>query len=314
MSRHVVEIASERRSLRLQRGFLIIEDPQTGEEATVPLDDIQVLLVSAPAATLSTRLMAALSERGAPIVISGTNFMPISIVLPLSGHGDTAGVQADQIAASAAHRKRLWQQIVRAKIRGQAWSLRASASAQGSRAEGSRTEGIARHLDAMVARVGSGDPDNLEAQAARAYWSALMGPGFRRDPSEGGRNAALNYGYAVLRACVARAVVASGLNPAIGIFHANRQNPLCLVDDLMEPFRPLVDRVVAGMPENVSLTAEEKRLLSQVLDLDLRATRGLSPVRQCALRLAQSVAAGFSEGRPAPELAAYPDPSAPELI
>lgn len=308
MTRHVVEIASDRRILRLERGFLVIEEEETENAAKVPLDDIQALLVSAPAATLSTRVIAALSERGAPIVISATNYMPVSIVLPLNGHGDTAGVQSDQIAASAAHRKRLWQKIVRAKIRGQAWSLRVSSGVRSER------EGAARHLDAMVSRVGSGDPTNLEAQAARAYWTVLMGAGFRRDPSAGGRNAALNYGYAVLRACVARAVVASGLNPAIGIFHANRHNPLCLVDDLMEPFRPLVDRLVAGMPEDVVLTADEKRILSRVLDLDLRADHGLSPVRQCALSLAQSVAAGFRNGQPEPNLAAYPDPSEPELL
>lgn len=309
MSRHVVEIASDRRHLRLKRGFLVIEDADSGVAAKVPLDDIQAVLVSAPAATLSTRLLAALSERGAPVVITRPTFMPVSVALPLAGHGDTAGVQADQIAASAAHRKRLWQQIVRAKIRGQAWSLRAVA-----RTGNANAEGTARHLDAMAGRVGSGDPDNLEAQASRAYWTVLMGRDFRRDPDGGGRNSALNYGYAILRACVARAVVASGLNPAIGVFHANRHNPLCLVDDLMEPFRPLVDRLVADMPEDVVLTTAEKRALSAVLDLDLRGPRGLSPVRQCALRLAQSVAAGFREGRPAPELAAFPDSAAPDLV
>lgn len=305
MSRHIVEIAADRRMLRLNRGFLAVSEEDGAKVAEIPLDDIQAVIVSSPAAMLSTRVISALSSHGAPIVITGRNYLPSAIVLPLNGHGDTAGIQSDQIAASAAHRKRLWQQLVRAKINGQAWALRGHQET----GDPDNRENVARHLDALQDRVRSGDPDNIEAQAARVYWTALLGADFRRDTDAGGHNAALNYGYAILRACVARACVAAGLNPALGVFHSNRHNPLCLVDDLMEPFRPVVDRTVAGFADEDlnELDPTIKRRLSALLDLDLPGKRGMSPVRQCALRLAQSVASGFSEARPDPDL---PDLSA----
>ena len=131
-------------------------------------------------------------------------------------------------------RKRLWQQLVQAKIGAQAAVLR------------ERT-GSAAPLDAMTAKVRSGDPDNTEAQAARAYWPRLFGPEFRRDRTAEGANALLNYGYAVLRAAVARAVCGAGLHPSVGLHHHNRYDALCLASDLMEPMRPLVDRIVHGL-------------------------------------------------------------------
>jgi CRISPR-associated protein Cas1 len=137
-----------------------------------------------------------------------------------------------------------------------------------------------------------GDPENVEAEAARRYWLLLFGPDFRRDRDSGGTNAMLNYGYAVLRAGVARAVFATGLHPGFGLMHSNRSNPMVLVDDLMEPFRPIVDRetwrlIRGGKTE---MDSDAKAALARVMVIDLPTRFGLSPLMTCAERLAQSLA------------------------
>jgi CRISPR-associated protein Cas1 len=142
-------------------------------------------------------------------------------------------------------------------------------------------------------RVKSGDPENMEAQAARRYWTELLGPDFRRDFQSGPENALLNYGYSVLRAATARAVCGAGLTPALGIHHHNRKNPFALVDDLMEPFRPIVDKSVREImdgedPPSDDLTPEIKRHLARVLDEDVVLEKGISTVMNALHRLAQT--------------------------
>ena len=152
----------------------------------------------------------------------------------------------------------------------------------------------------MLARnVRSGDPVNVEARAARRYWPLLMGKDFRRDPSADGANALLNYGYTVLRAIVSRAVVASGLHPTIGMFHQNRQNSLALSDDLMEPFRPLVDQTVKRLIDAGcnDVTPEAKNALTRITAFDLSMDDQMSPLSVAANRLAHSVATSFETGK-----------------
>lgn len=309
MTRHVVEIAADGRSLSVTRGFLCIRE-DGGEIGRVPLDDILALILSAPSAGFSKRVLTALAERGAPVILSGRDYAPVALCLPLIGHGDTTGIQMDQIAASRSHKKRLWQSLVKAKITAQAWSLTNLALKTQETDQRKRVDGMVAHLNAMVPRVRSGDPDNLEAQAAQAYWPVLLGQTFRRNADGGGANIGLNYGYAVLRAAAARAVVASGLNPALGVFHRNRHNPLCLADDLMEPFRPFVDTVVCewDTAADPDLTPERKKALTAVLDRDLQTSQGITPIRICLIRLAQSLARGFATGTACPELPNMPDP------
>ena len=156
----------------------------------------------------------------------------------------------------------------------------------------------------------SGDPDNLEAQAARRYWPLLMGRAFRRDRDSPGANALLNYGYAIIRATAARAIVAAGLHPTIGIAHANRGNAFALADDLVEPFRPLVDSLVIAMVDRGMdrLDPLLKRRFARLIALDLRIGDELSPVSIAAVRLAQSLAKAFENGRPAIALFDPPTP------
>lgn len=161
----------------------------------------------------------------------------------------------------------------------------------------------------MAARVTSGDKKNVEAQAARRYWPFLMGADFRRDRDAAGANALLNYGYAVMRATCARAVVAAGLHPSIGIQHSNRGNAFALADDLVEPFRPLVDALVGQMSEAgvTALSPATKRRFARLIAFDLSISGETSPVSVAAQRLARSLARSFETG--GPELALFDPPS-----
>lgn len=281
----IVEIAEEGRHLSLFRGFLKVSD-DNAEIGRVPLDTITALLVTARSASISTSLMAALAEQKAVVVTIGSNWHPAALTLPCNTHFRGAGILGQQIALSQPRAKRLWQQVVTEKIANQ----RAILVWNGSNPDKIRELGI------LASRVRSGDPDNMEAQAARHYWPALMGTDFRRDTDGGGINGYLNYGYAILRAATARAVVSAGLTPGLGIFHKNQANNFALVDDLMEPYRPLVDDAVkrmAGDGDLPVLGPEQKRNLASLLQFDLRSERGMSPLVNCLHTLAQSFVAAL---------------------
>ena len=163
-------------------------------------------------------------------------------------------------------------------------------------------------LSVLASRVRSGDPENIEAQAARLYWPRLMGDKFRRDRDQAGQNSFLNYGYMVLRAATARSIVAAGLHPSLSIFHQSRGTALRLADDLMEPFRPFVDAIVRRLGESGAqdLGAEEKAALAAIAMLDLEGPRGASPVQVCLDRLATSLAQVYLGVRDTLELPGRP--------
>lgn len=283
----VVEVASEGRHLARLRGLMTVSKNGV-EDARVPLDDIGVLLCNARGLSYSNDLMTELARRGVAVVLCGANYLPTAWLWPLEGHHIQAMRMRCQLEASLPLRKRLWQRIVREKIAQQSNVLELLQLSSGD-------------IKASARRVRSGDPDNVEAQVARKYWPLLFGGNFRRDRYGGGPNPFLNYGYTVLRAAVARAVVAAGLHPSLGIHHHNRSNPMCMVDDLMEPFRPFVDyasvRLVAeGRNE---LTPESKQALAEVLTMDMHTERGTTPLQTCIERAAQSLAQSFEAGKPA---------------
>jgi CRISPR-associated protein Cas1 len=222
------------------------------------------------------------------VVICGTNHAPVACVWPLEGHHLQAQRMRAQISAARPLGKRMWAEIVAAKIRmqGEVLALR----------------GIEAGAFARLARgVRSGDPGNVEAQAARRYWKLLFGRSFSRDQDGDGINGLLNYGYTVLRAITARAVCAAGLHPTIAIFHANRANAFALADDLMEPYRPIVDHIVRGLADQgqTEVTAETKRQLAAIATLDLTSEAGTSPLAIHVQRLVYSVATSFETGTPA---------------
>ena len=282
----VVEIASDDRHLAIARGFLTVSTG--GEEVgRVPLDDIGVLLCHAHGLTYSNNLMVELAQRGAAVVLCGPNHMPVAWLWPLDGHHVQSLRMRQQLEAGEPLRKRIWQVLVRAKIEQQQAVLARLGKPDGA-------------FDLLSRKVRSGDPENVEAQAARRYWPLLMGAAFRRDREADGANAMLNYGYTVLRAGVARAVVSAGLHPSIGLHHSNRGNPMCLIDDLMEPFRPIVDYMVAQFVGAglLGVTPETKRGLAEVLAFDMSTELGKTPVSTCLERLATSLAQSFETGKP----------------
>lgn len=291
----IVDIATDGQHISLHRGFLVVSR-DGAEVGRVPLDDVHALILHAHGVTFSGSVLAALAERGAPLVLCGANHSPVAITLPIEGHHAQAQRLRAQIGASLPLKKQLWRRIVMAKIAMQAALLAHHGSS------------IAGGLQAMSRRVTSGDGGNLEAQAARRYWPALMGSQFRRDRDAPGANALLNYGYAVLRASVARAVVAAGLHPTLGIQHSNRGNAFALADDLVEPFRPLVDALVVQLvAEGVqALDPAAKRRIARLIAFDVFIAAEASPVSVAAQRLAQSLARSFESGKA--ELALFTPP------
>lgn len=231
MSWRVIDVAEDGRHLHAQGQWVVVRHDST-EIGRVPLVDLQSILVHAEYATYTHDLLRKLAESNIPLVVCDRTHTPTSILLPLAGHHAQAGRVRAQAAASLPIRKRLWRDIVRAKILEQARTL-APIDDPGAIA-----------LRGLAKRIRSGDRENHEGQAARIYWPRLFGRDFRRNRVRGGINAHLNYGYTVLRSALARATVEAGLIPSLGIGHVNARNNLCLVDDLMEPFRPLVDRLV----------------------------------------------------------------------
>ena len=282
----VVDIAEDGRHLAKHRGFLVVSGG--GEElGRVPLDDLAAVIATSAATTASCALLAELAERGIPFVLCGRNYLPAGLIWPVAGHHAQQRRMEAQLERGRAMGKRLWADIVREKIKRQGWVL----------AQAGRPSGAFGRLARLVR---AGDPDNLEAQAARRYWPLLLGPDFRRDIDADGANALLNYGYAVLRAATARAIAGAGLHPGLGIFHRHPYNPMPLADDLMEPFRPLVDlRVKLLLGRGVhEVNADTKRELAGVLLCEERTMLGSTPLSTCLIRLASSLAESFIEGAP----------------
>ncbi len=298
----IVEVADDRRHLALSRGFLVVHDTdgERRELGQVPLDDIAAVIANAHGLSYTNNLLVALAERGAPFVLCAANHNAVGMLLPIDGH-HLQGKRFDaQLAATRPTVKRAWAEIVRAKLQQQAAALEAA---------GAPTAPLA----ALAARVRSGDPDNLEAQGARRYWTLLFGEGFRRDQDGGGINGLLNYGYTVLRACTARSVVAAGLHPTLGLHHSNEGNAMRLADDLMEPFRPVIDLKVWLLARNGEheVSPDTKRALVRTLYDDLPTATGATPLMVCTQRLATSLAQVFTGER---EYLDLPLPGLPLLL
>lgn len=292
MLSRVLEIQEENRCLSLSRGFAVIQHG-TEELGRVPLDDIGVLLLSAQGVSVSKNLLNAIAEKGGVTVLCGKNYIPQGMVLPVYSHYLFAKVIKNQIEASVPFRKRIWQQVVVRKIRNQALALRLC---------GMEKESVL--IDKIATMVKSGDPDNREAYAARMYWKALFGKDFSRNRNLPGINSFLNYGYAVMRASMARAVCSSGLLPALGIHHDNYLNQFALADDLFEIYRPMVDCLVFGMglPEKAELGREYKAKLTDALWIKLHTLQGDSPAFQSMQYLTASYVHALEDGKAAIDL------------
>ena len=277
----IVEVAEDKRHLFMHRGFMVVQDSagERKELGQVPLDDIAAVIANAHGITYTNNLLVALAERGAPFVLCAANHNAVGMLLPIDGNFEQARRIEAQIAASLPTHKRLWAAVVKSKLEQQAAALEAAGAPTAP-------------LTALAAKVRSGDPANLEAQGARRYWGLLFGDSFRRDQDGGGLNGLLNYGYTILRSATARAVVAAGLHPSIGLHHSNDTNAMRLVDDLMEPFRPVVDLKVWQLrrAQEDSVTPDTKRALVRTLYDDMQTDAGATPVVVCMQKLATSLA------------------------
>lgn len=292
----IIDIATDGRHLSRDRGFLKVSEDGC-EIGRTPLDQIAGVVVHAHGTTWSNSLLVELAERGVPVVLCAANHAPKSVLLPLEGHHRQGARMRAQWRARTPLLKQAWKQVIIAKIAMQAAALDAVGEASAP-------------LRMMISKVTSGDSTNIEAQAARHYWPRLAGRDFRRDISANGENALLNYGYTVLRAATARAVVAAGLHPTIGLFHSNRGNAFALADDLMEPFRPLVDCTVRGLVKEHSsqIDTSAKQALAAVIATDLPFGDGISPVSVALMKLATSLGQSFEAGKLSLALPQPPDP------
>lgn len=267
-----VRVADER--LRIEENRRLI-----GE---VPLTDLSTLVLSTPRATISRAVLDAVVRHGGSVVVCNGEHHPTAMLLPLVGHHHQTQRMHAQASASKPTLKRLWKQIVRAKVLAQAANLTAHRDTDAGLTE------IAR-------KVRSGDAANVEGWAAQRYWPKLMGKDFRRRPDGPPPNPLLNYGYAVLRAGTARAIAAAGLHPALGLHHHARGNPYCLADDLMEPFRPLVDALVVSCEARMSKRPgpRARGTVAGVLACRVPLEGEDRSVSDCLQRLTVSLAAVF---------------------
>jgi len=293
----IVDIATDGRHLSRDRGFLKVSE-KGAEVGRIPLDEIAAVIVHAHGTSWSNSLLAELADRGAPVVICGTNHAPRSVLMPLEGHHAQGARLRAQWGAKLPLIKQAWKQVVCAKITMQSAALASTGQS-------------AAPLHMMIRKVSSGDSGNLEAQAARYYWPRMMGDTFRRDREAQDANALLNYGYTVLRAATARAVVAAGLHPGIGLHHAHRANGFALADDLMEPFRPLVDCTVRALVarNGDQVDSEAKQSLARLISLDLPLGDATTPVSVALGKLATSLGQSFETGQLALALPSPPDAS-----
>ena len=227
------------------------------EKRTIPIEDVGVVLLENQQTSITLPLLNALAESEVQVIICNSKGMPSAMIQSMNSNNLQGETLRYQIACGEVLKKQLWKQVVEAKIKNQA-SLLNSVGEDGN------------VLKPFYSNVRSGDVDNREGIAARIYFQHLFGDSFIRDRDEQGINALLNYGYSILRAATCRAIVSSGLLPAIGIYHHNRSNAYPLADDLMEPFRPFVDGVVydLAMHSKTELTKEVKAELISILYAD----------------------------------------------
>ncbi|MCC7510903.1 MAG: type II CRISPR-associated endonuclease Cas1 [Planctomycetes bacterium] len=259
MTDRVLDFSEEPARLSVRTENLCIErDDQPPR--MIPMAEVGVIVVSHPRVSYTHSVLMLLAAKGGAFITCDERRLPIAMLLPLQGNVTQTESMIAQAGASDPVRKRLWKRIVRAKLKAQARALDACG-----------LDG--QPVLALLPEVKSGDAANVEATAARRYWAALSGrmlpQDFHRDADGAWPNALLNYGYAVLRAIVARALCASGLHPSLGLHHHNRYNAFCLADDLMEPMRPLVDKAVIGFlranPDTNEVTKQARAFIIEKL-------------------------------------------------
>ncbi|SFC70741.1 CRISP-associated protein Cas1 [Flexibacter flexilis DSM 6793] len=222
--------------LHLRLSQLVIHQPNAETPHTTPLEEVGIVILDNPQITITQALVTEMLSQNIALICCNSQHLPTGLMLNLHGNTLQSAHFREQIAATEPLKKQLWQQTVQAKIRNQATLLE-------------MLQRPAQPLWRWAEDIKAGDPDNKEARAAAYYWKHLFeeDADFRRSPDGLPPNNLLNYAYAIVRAMVARSLVASGLLPTLGIFHRNQYNAYCLADDIMEPYRPFADALVLGL-------------------------------------------------------------------
>lgn len=249
MSKRIVTVESTS-ELRFENNSLVFSR-ENSRPISIPIEDIGVLVLENLHTMTSTALLSACCSAQVAVVVCSPSHLPHGLLLSLDGHVTQSAALKTQVRCTATVRNRIWQEIVRAKIRSQSELIM-------------HIRGADEGIGPLARRVRTGDTGNVEARAARIYWQALFGTEFRRMREGPAPNSLLNYGYALLRASVARAITGAGLHPGLGVHHHNQYNAYCLADDLMEPLRPLVDQRVHEIRQT-DLSGELKPLVKREL-------------------------------------------------
>jgi CRISPR-associated protein Cas1 len=272
-------------------GFLKLKDKQLSIETTIdgetktaliPVEDIGIVMIDNQQITITSGLIQALQENNVALITCDNRHMPQSMLLPLEGNSIQQERYDNQLAATEPLKKQLWQQTIIQKIKNQGASL-------------DSLNLKSNYLIPLHRSVKSGDTDNCEATAAVYYWQTIFKhiDGFVRHREGPPPNNFLNYGYAILRGTMARSIVAAGLLPTLGIFHKNRYNAYCLADDLMEPYRPYVDKIVHAMVDEfgpvTDMAKEHKAILLKIPTLDVLLDGEKSPLMLATQRTAVSL-------------------------
>ncbi len=270
----VIEISNDDTHLSVYRGFLVISVDDDSHK--VPVDMVESIIVTGRKISYTNSFLVRLCEEGIPLILCGSNFQPIGILNSLSLYHKQTERLFYQIKLKNTVRKQLWQTVIKQKIQKQAEVLELTGKNDNP-------------LFELSKRVKTDDSENTEAYAARIYWKQLLGKSFTRDFKQEGINSFLNYGYAIIRGAFSRSVVGAGLCPALGIHHHNKLNPFCLVDDLMEPFRPLIDMtlydIIKEKGEDLLLNPEYKRRFVSILDdyvvIEEQKTKIRNAIQRC---------------------------------
>ena len=285
MIKRTVEISSGPVHLSIKHKQMLLK--KGSEQHSIPIEDMGLLVLSHPAISYTHQLLYELLEQNVAVLFCNRQHMPEGLLLPFEDNQLHQARLKMQMEASKPLKKRLWQQVVRAKIKAQASVLNLKHGDDGG-------------LKPLIKKVQSGDPKNVEARAARIYWNQLFQNNvFRRNTDGTDLNALLNYGYAIIRAAVARSITAAGLHPSIGIHHHSQYNPYCLADDMMEPLRPFVDSAVYNLYAEkgtleIEVTKETKKPLLQLLTKDVHIRNLKYPLLESLHLMASSLVDCFS--------------------
>jgi len=274
--------------LSVKNEQLIVNYPDDKQSKSLSIEDIGILFLDHYQLTLTQPLLSKLLDKNVAVIACNEKHLPQGMFLNLDGHYTQQAHLSAQVEASQALKDRLWKQVVKQKIENQAALLE-------DQNNGSQ------NMHYWASQVKNGDPENMEARAAAYYWKKLFDENFKRGRFEDEPNHLLNYGYAILRAVVARALVGSGLHPSLGIHHHNKYNAYCLADDIMEPFRPFVDRLVLEITETEEdwedLSWDIKSILLQIPTLDVGINKQRRPLMIAAQQSTASLAACFLKER-----------------